>query len=157
MARSGSWRPARWRVTAITALLGLARRRDPAARDRADPWREASASSYEAPLDASSPLRFTRAAQLPPFGRGNGVEALFWTPVARLRPQQVDAVLEALGEQGIPAWAAPTRGDAMLDLSVGSERLNEAQDLLMRLLGTAQERTQNDLGADGRPSAPRSF
>jgi hypothetical protein len=125
-----------WR-TLVTAALGLAPQRS-AAPERS-PWRTASASSYEAPLPAADPLQFGRAYQLPPFGRGNGLDALFWTPVARLPVDRVDAALAALEDEDIPAWAAPARtaervADDQHDLWVASGRLDEGQDVLMRVL-----------------------
>ena len=126
-----------WRYAAA-AVLGLSRRTE-AAPVRA-PWRDRSTSSYEAPLAADDPLQLGRAAQLPPFGRGNGLEALFWTPLARLASDRVDAVLAALAEADIAAWVAEVRGasapagDRPHDLWVGSLRLDDAQDVVMRVL-----------------------
>lgn len=92
-------------------------------------------------MPAANPLQFSRAYQLPPFGRGNGLDALFWTPSERLPAERVDAVLESFRELDIAAWAAPARlpgidprsGDAPHDLWVASDRLDEAQDVVMRL------------------------
>jgi hypothetical protein len=129
-----------WRIAAA-AVIGLSRRTE-AAPVRA-PWRDRSASSYEAPLAADDPLQLGRAAQLPPFGRGNGIEALFWTPLARLAGDRVDAALAALAEDDIAAWAAAVRGptgagaDHPHDLWVGSLRLDDAQDVVMRVLAEA--------------------
>jgi hypothetical protein len=123
----------------LAVLLGLAQRRAQAASaDRRS--RGSAASSYEAPADAADALQFGRAYWLPPFGRGNGLEALFWAPVARLADTQVDEVLRALAEQDIPAWAAPARrprapaGGGPHDLSVASGQLDAAQDVLLRVL-----------------------
>lgn len=130
-----------WRY-ALTALLGIPVRRPPSPtgdRRRRDP----ATSSYEAPVEAANELQFGRAYWLPPFGHGNGIEALFWTPLAELPEHRVDPVLRALAEQGIPAWAAASargRGtstparDRPHDLWVGSGQLDEAQDVLMRAL-----------------------
>ena len=126
--------------SAITIVLGLSRRRDVA--PARVPWRDRAAASYEAPMPAANPLQFGRAYQLPPFGRGNGLEALFWTPSERLPAERVDAVLESFRERDIAAWAAPARlpqvdrrsAAAPHDLWVASARLDEAQDLVMRLL-----------------------
>ena len=146
MARPiGSRAPRRavlWRY-ALTALLGLPGRRGPAsAGDR--PRRDrAAASSYEAPVEAANELQFGRAYWLPPFGHGNGIDALFWTPLAALPERQVDPVLDALAQQGIPGWAtvAAHAGRPALaargrrhDLWVASDQLDEAQDVLLRLL-----------------------
>jgi hypothetical protein len=96
-----------WRYAA-TAVLGFPRRPQAPAAARA-PWRDGSASSYEAPLAADDPLQLGRAAQLPPFGRGNGIDALFWTPLARLQAERVDDVLAALEAEDIAGWVAPCR------------------------------------------------
>lgn len=128
-----------WRYAA-TAVLGLTRRSAPPPAAGRMPWRDRSVSSFEAPLAANDPLQLGRAAQLPPFGRGNGIEALFWTPLARLDADRVDAVLAALAADDIAAWVAPVRGrapgDAPHDLWVGSLRLDAAQDVVMRVLST---------------------
>jgi hypothetical protein len=93
-------------------------------------------------MPAVNPLQFGRAYQLPPFGRGNGLEALFWTPSERLPAAVVDDVLAALRLEGVAAWVAPARlpavdhrsADAPHDLWVASDRLDEAQDVVMRVL-----------------------
>lgn len=129
--------------SAVAVVLGLSRRRDPAPV-RA-PWRDRAAASYEAPMPADHPLQFGRAYQLPPFGRGNGVEALFWTPTERLAAEHVDAALVALRDRDIAAWVAPARlpgvdrraADAPHDLWVASDRFDEGQDVVMRLLRAA--------------------
>ena len=92
-------------------------------------------------MAAANPLQFGRAYQLPPFGRGNGLDALFWTPSERLPAERVDAALAALRARDIPAWAAPARlpgidhrsADAPHDLWVASDRFDEAQDVVMRV------------------------
>ena len=127
------------RRSAIIAVLGLTRRQPPAAGSRA-PWRDRSASSYEAPLPAVDPLQFGRAYQLPPFGRGNGIDALFWTPSARLAEEHVEEVLLALAALDIAAWVAAVRAPGLRrdgrgphDLWVASARLDDAQEAVMRV------------------------
>lgn len=133
------------RRSAIIAVLGLARRQPPAAPGRT-PWRDRAASSFEAPLPAVDPLQFGRAYQLPPFGRGNGVEALFWTPAARLPADRVDAVLAALAALDIAGWVAAVRApglprddDGPHDLWVGSAGLDDAQEVVMRVLSARED------------------
>jgi hypothetical protein len=126
--------------TAVAVLLGFPHRRE-AAPPRA-PWRDRSASALEAPMPAEHPLQFGRAYQLPPSGRGNGIEALFWTPAQRLPAERVDAVLAALRDHDIAAWVAPARlpgvdhraADAPHDLWVASTRSDDALDVVMRAL-----------------------
>jgi hypothetical protein len=45
-----------------------------------------------------------------PTGRGNGLAASTWTPVADLDPQIADAMLAALRDEGVAAYAAPSSG-----------------------------------------------
>jgi hypothetical protein len=129
--------------SAVAIVLGLSRRRD-VVPVRA-PRRDRVTASYEAPMPAANPFQFGRAYQLPPFGRGNGLEALFWTPAERLPPERVDAVLAALHEHDIPAWAAPARipgvdrRSAPCDLWVAADRSDEALDVVMRLLSSREE------------------
>jgi len=137
MGQRGSGRGLRRSVTlwryALTAVLGLPRRPLPGSR------RTPAASSFEAPLEAANTLQFDRAYWLSPFGRGNGLEALFWAPLAEVPDDRVDAVLTALEREGIAAWAAPVRGRPRrlaqaAAVSVGAERLDDAGGVLMRVL-----------------------
>lgn len=123
-----------WRY-ALTAVLGLPRRALPGPAPR----RDAAASSFETPLEAANPLQFDRAYWLSPFGRGNGLEALFWAPLAEVPEDRVDLVLTALEQEGIAAWAAPVRRrprrpPRSAAVSVGAERLDDAGSVLMRVL-----------------------
>ncbi|MGT2426506.1 hypothetical protein [Amnibacterium kyonggiense] len=125
--------------SAVTIVLGLSRRRE--APPAAAPWRDRSLPSIDAPMPAVNPLQFGRAFQLPPFGRGNGLEAVFWTPGERLPAGRVDAALAALRAAGIAAWAAPARlpgGDRRAagpqDLWTAADRADDAQDVVMRVL-----------------------
>ena len=49
-----------------------------------------------------------RAAWLPPFGRGNGLAAPAWAPLAEVDEELVDELLAAFLEAGVPAHAAPS-------------------------------------------------
>jgi hypothetical protein len=49
---------------------------------------------------------------LPSGGYGNGLDDDAWAPVLEISEQVVPAVLRALGEVGIPAYAAPARSGA---------------------------------------------
>lgn len=125
---------------AVTALLGLPARRTPERSPLRRP-RDPAASSYEAADGADNELQFNRAYWLPPHGRGNGLEALFWAPLADLPGDRVEPVLRALQERGIAAWAAESRreratapADRRHDLWVASAELHEAQDVVMRAL-----------------------
>jgi len=137
---AGGRSAALWRY-ALTAVLGLPARspREPsAARVRRDP----SASSYEESVGAANQLQFGRAYWLPPFGRGNGLDALFWAPLAELPADRVDAALAALRDDGIPAWAASAGErsaaapppDVPFRLWTASGQLDDAQDVLLRVL-----------------------
>jgi len=44
---------------------------------------------------------------LPPFGRGNGLDASSWAPLADIAPELVGGLLEAFRDAGVPAYAAP--------------------------------------------------
>ncbi len=121
---------------ALAAVLGLVR--PPVEVPVRASWRRAEASGWEAPADAVNPLQFGRAYQLPPFGRGNGVEALFWTALARVPADRADALLTALAGDGIAGWAAPVRGSgraaALEDVWAASAEVERAQDVAMRVL-----------------------
>ena len=49
---------------------------------------------------------------LPPGGHGNGLTENAWAPVLEVSEQVVPTVLCALGEAGVPAYAAPARAGA---------------------------------------------
>lgn len=123
--------------SAVAVALGLSRRRQvPPPRTSS---RDSAVAGIEAPLPADNLLQFGRAYQLPPSGRGNGLEALFWAPAERLPADVVDEVLAVLRERDVPAWVAParlpgaSRSAAPHDLWVGSDRLHEAEDLVMEV------------------------
>lgn len=127
----------------IAALLGLGQRRGTPIRAERPGRRDPVISSYEAPLPATDQLQFGRAYWLPPFGHGNGLDALFWTPLAELAGGTVDAVMRALREEDIPAWAAearrhpaplPAAGERPHDLWVAAAQYDAAQDVLARVL-----------------------
>ncbi|GAA2752834.1 hypothetical protein [Amnibacterium kyonggiense] len=123
----------------VTIVLGLSRRHE--APPAAAPWRDRSLPSIDAPMPAVNPLQFGRAFQLPPFGHGNGLEAVFWTPGERLPADRVDATMAALLAEGIAAWAAPVRlpgrdrrATGPHDLWTAADRADDAQDVVMRVL-----------------------
>lgn len=49
---------------------------------------------------------------LPSGGRGNGIDDDAWAPVLEVSEHVVPALLRALGEAGVPAYAAPARSGA---------------------------------------------
>lgn len=101
-------------------------------------------SSNESPISAVDLLRFGRPFWLPPFGEGNGLDALFWASLAELPRRTVPRALEALREEDIPGWVAPLKkhqtlprarqGDEPYQLWVATLRYNSAEDVIMRVL-----------------------
>jgi hypothetical protein len=130
-----------WRY-ALAAVLGLSGRpARPIGTERVR--RDRAASSFEAPVEAANELQFGRAYWLPPFGHGNGLDALFWTPVARLSADQAERALTAFALADIPAWTAPEGrdrrarlrvGDRAHDVWVASGQVDDAQEVLRRVL-----------------------
>ncbi|MET8631740.1 hypothetical protein [Streptomyces sp. NPDC004680] len=107
-----------------------------------------AASSSHSSTHLTVPAGLFAPAWLPPGGRGNGLRAPSWAPIADIPVSQVDAVLAALRQARIPAHAAPapspvrviTPGEgtpgAMWRLRVGSTSYAKAEGLLMQLLRT---------------------
>ena len=101
------------------------------------------AFSHESPISAVDLMRFGRPYWLPPFGYGNGLDALFWACLAELPQTVVPMVLEGLRDQDIPGWAAPVKvpkqlrygGDtpAPYRLWVATIRFGGAEEVLMRV------------------------
>jgi hypothetical protein len=94
-------------------------------------------------MEAANELQFGRAYQLPPFGHGNGLDALFWTPIASLPADQAEQALAALAAADIPAWTAPEgrdrrsrqpAADRKQDVWVASAQVDDAQEVVRRLL-----------------------
>jgi hypothetical protein len=56
--------------------------------------------------------RWGRLWWLPSGGLGNGLDDETWAPVLEVSEQVVPTVLRALGEAGVPAYAAPARTGA---------------------------------------------
>jgi len=83
-----------------------------------------------------------RVAWLPPYGRGNGLDAASWAPLADVPAELVDGLLAAFGEADVPAYAAPAvwpprrvrrrraRPPASERLWVGAMRYATAEDVL---------------------------
>ncbi|MFS0717301.1 hypothetical protein ABC337_12935 [Arthrobacter sp. 1P04PC] len=105
-------------------------------------------SSFDAPLSAVDLTRFGRARWLPPYGEGNGLDALFWACLAELPHRMVPSALEALREEDIPGWAAPLKkprvlppvraGEEPYQLWVATLRYNGGEDVLIRVLNDSR-------------------
>lgn len=61
--------------------------------------------SNESPISAVELLRQGRPFWLPPYGHGNGLDALFWVCIAEIPKAVIPVALEALRVQDIPGWA----------------------------------------------------
>ncbi|MFF9314070.1 hypothetical protein ACF1BS_24575 [Streptomyces sp. NPDC014748] len=92
-------------------------------------------------------------AWLPPGGRGNGLRAPSWAPIADLDADDVDSVLAALLDARIPAHAAPAPRPvrpltshrsvprSVWRLRVAASSYSRAEDVLLRVLrGSKTER-----------------
>jgi hypothetical protein len=85
-------------------------------------------------------------AWLPPGGRGNGLTAQSWAPIADIDARSVDTVLAALRDADVPAHAAPAPrpvrplspgawvSGAVWRLRVSSTSYAKAEDVLLRIL-----------------------
>ena len=82
---------------------------------------------------------------LPAGGYGNGLDDNAWAPVLEVSEQVVSAVLAALGEVGVPAYAAParsairrlkerTRRPVGYQLWVGASAYGQAEMTLVRVM-----------------------
>lgn len=91
-------------------------------------------------------------------GRGNGLEAAAYAPVADLEPQLADAMLDALRDEGVAAYVVPAAG---LRGAYGDVRLpdrptdrlwvdREAQDRVRVVLGDLLPRLRAELDAHVR-------
>ena len=65
------------------------------------------AASVSRPAEQTG--RWGRLWWLPSGGYGNGLADDAWAPVLEVSEQVVPALLRALGEAGVPAYAAPAR------------------------------------------------
>lgn len=104
--------------------------------------------SQESPISAVEMMRFGRPSWLPPFGYGNGLDALFWACMAELPHNVIDTILAALREEDIPGWAAPVKTavrashhktDTCTDIApyrlwVATLRFNDAENVLITVL-----------------------
>lgn len=103
-----------------------------------------------------------------PSGRGNGLEAASWTPVADLDPRLADAMLDALRDAGIAAYAAPSRGEqgAYLEVRLPSRPSDRlfvdaaatagAKDVLMTLLPSLRAALDSEARSSSRATASES-
>lgn len=80
---------------------------------------------------------FFPPAWLPPGGRGNGLSARAWAPIAEIEPAIVEQLLALLAERRVPGYAAPhtfTRRAACADrwtLWVATATYTAAEDVLI--------------------------
>jgi len=79
------------------------------AAGRADNDQGSCVTSASVPAPGGPPAHGAgRAAWLPLFGRGNGLDAPGWAPLADVGEEFVDALLAAFREAGVPAHTAPS-------------------------------------------------
>lgn len=100
--------------------------------------------SNESPISAVELLRQGRPFWLPPYGHGNGLDALFWVCIAEIPKAVIPVALEALRVQDIPGWAAPLTApykkhdeednETLYLLWVATIQFDSAEDVLMQVL-----------------------
>jgi hypothetical protein len=99
------------------------------------------------PIDSREHSRWTiqsTAYWLPPVGRGNGLGARAWAPIADLADCHADAMLTACARERIAAFAAardggrPRSGPRIRRVWVDSEHFGAAEDVLRRVVGQGQ-------------------
>lgn len=115
-------------------------------------------ASNESPISAIDLLQLGRPYWLPPYGHGNGLDALFWGCIAELPRSVIPVALEALRAQDIPGWAAPiaapykTHGmegdEAPYRLWVATIQYDSAEDVLMRVLNDSAARVFTGVASD---------
>ena len=109
-------------------------------------------ASEERPISASDLISLGRPYWLPPVGYGNGMDALFWTQLARLPHADADLLLHALAEQRLPGWIAPVdrhhpeSDEALYDVWTATTDIDTAEDIVMTLMNAARE--------EGHPPEP---
>ncbi|MFC4242912.1 hypothetical protein ACFOYW_05975 [Gryllotalpicola reticulitermitis] len=105
-------------------------------------------ASQERPIGAAEFLQLSRAYWLPPYGHGNGLDALTWAQLARVARRQAERMLQALGEAGMPAWTAPAdhhtpdSDAAAYDVWVATVDIGAAEDIAMGVLADTGEIAQ---------------
>lgn len=118
--------------------------------------------SDEQPISASDLLSTGRAYWLPPFGYGNGLDALFWAQLAREPHPVADGLLRALASRGIPGWVAPVdrhhseSGEALYDVWTATVEIDAAEDVVMAVLNAHPRRSAigSALATPATPSSP---
>jgi hypothetical protein len=100
------------------------------------------AASVSRPV--TQPQRFGRLWWLPPGGIGNGIDDDAWAPILEVSPDDVEPLLAALREAGVPAYAVRRsrterghrrRTERRCQLWVGSSAHGRAEETLIRVLG----------------------
>ena len=74
----------------------------------------------ETPISAVDSMNLGLPFWLPPFGRGNGVQALYWAALADLPERLVTPALAALGAEDIAGWASPVHVGPIHSVPVNS-------------------------------------
>jgi hypothetical protein len=107
--------------------------------------------------DELPPGNASRTDWLPPLGRGNGLNAPAWAPVADVPHELVDHLLDMLADADVPAFVGrvdsrSTAGSCRV--WVGSRRYATAKDVLQR--GLSRRRTSGTKTAASRPTSPNT-
>ncbi len=103
---------------------------------------------------------------LPPTGRGNGLAARSWSPIARIPQAMADPLLRSLAASAIPGWAAPVSPfhdggpddpDAPYDLWIDTAHFDSGEETVMRYLAALRdaERREAERAVLSRPAARR--
>ena len=114
--------------------------------------------SNESQISAVDLMQLGRPYWLPPYGHGNGLDALFWVCIAEIPRSVVSVVLDALRALDIPGWVAPTTapykthgvedGTAAYRLWVATIQFDSAEDVLMRVLNDSAHHIVRDVASD---------
>jgi len=104
---------------------------------------------------AAQPGRLGRLWWLPSGGIGNGLDDDAWAPILEVTGDQVAPLLAALGEAGVPAYAAPAAK------RLGAAAANRPRDYQLWVGSSAHGRAEETLikalrrvpGRAGRPQS----
>jgi len=111
-------------------------------------------SANEQPIAAPDAISMGRPYWLPPAGRGNGLDARFWSQIAQVPQAMADPLLLSLRDAGIPGWASavhpfgqphPDDPEAPYDVWIATERHDAGEEVVMRYLNSVADAARSSL------------
>ncbi|HWU46097.1 MAG TPA: hypothetical protein VN133_05005 [Humibacter sp.] len=111
-------------------------------------------SASEQPITGSDAIYMGRPYWLPPIGRGNGLDARFWSQIAQVPQAMTGPLLSNLRAGGIPGWVSavhpfgephPDDPELPYDVWIATSNFDSGEEVVMRYLNSVGDATRSSL------------